>query len=89
MNPKLSIIIPSYNAEKTLEMCINSIQKTNYDNLEIIIVNDGSKDETEKVALKLQKQDSRIKYIYQENAGVSFARNNGIDNATRRLCRIR
>ncbi len=83
MNPKLSIIVPSYNAEKTLEMCINSIQNTGYENLEILIINDGSKDNTEIVAKKLMQEDSRIRYIYQDNAGVSFARNNGIENATR------
>ncbi len=85
MNPKISIIVPCYNGEKTLKACINSIENTNYENLEIIIINDGSKDDTESVALKLKENDERIKYFYQENAGVSFARNSGISKATRRL----
>lgn len=80
MQPLISVIIPAYNAEKYISKCIESIQNNTYKNLEIIIVNDGSKDNTQKVVEAIS--DSRIKLINQENGGVSKARNTGLDNAT-------
>ena len=78
--PLISVIIPAYNAEKYLSKCIKSIQNNSYKNLEIIIVNDGSKDNTYEVAESFL-DDKRIVLINQENGGVSIARNTGIDNA--------
>lgn len=82
MKGKISIIIPIYNGEEYIERCVESILKQSYKDIEIILVNDGSIDKTEKVCKELEKRDKRIKYIYQINNGVSCARNNGILNAT-------
>ncbi len=78
----ISVIIPTYNSEFTIEKCISSIQNQTYENLEIIIINDGSTDSTKEIVLKLQKNDNRIKIYNIPNGGVSHARNVGIDNAT-------
>jgi len=82
MSDKISIIIPTYNAERTIARCVNSIQEQTYSDLEIIIVNDGSKDSTERIVHLLKKNDERIKLITIPNGGVSHARNVGIENAT-------
>jgi len=79
---KISIIVPAYNAEKYLVQCIESILIQTYSNLEIILVDDGSKDRTGKICDDYQKKDERIKVIHQTNAGVSKARNTGLDAAT-------
>lgn len=77
---KVSIIIPAYNCEKTIERCIESIMKQTYTNIEIIIVNDGSSDKT---LDKIKKYNSKkIKIINKENEGVSAARNAGINLAS-------
>ena len=78
--PLISVIVPAYNAEKYISKCIKSIQSNSYKNLEIIIVNDGSKDNTREVVESFC-DDKRIVLINQENGGVSRARNTGIDNA--------
>lgn len=82
MNEKLSIVVPIYNSEKYLEKCVLSILNQLYKNIEVILVNDGSKDDSEKICYKLKNLDSRIKVISTENMGVSHARNIGIENAT-------
>lgn len=82
MNKKISVIVPMYNAEKTIKTCVDSILNQTYSNLEIILVNDGSKDKTEEICNKLTERDSRIKYFYKENGGVSEARNYGLDKAS-------
>ncbi len=79
---KLSIIVPVYNGEKTIQNCIKSIQEQSYNNLEIIIINDGSKDRTEELCQKLANDDDRVVVYNQENGGVSSARNKGIQIAT-------
>ena len=79
---KVSIIIPCYNLEKVIIRCIDSIVRQTYTNLEIIVVDDGSKDSS---FLKIQdaaQKDNRIIAVSQENAGPSAARNHGIDLAT-------
>lgn len=78
----LSVIVPVYNGEKYLKKCIESIINQTYKNLEIIIVNDGSKDNTFKICCELEKKDARIKIINQENMGVSRSRNNAIVQST-------
>lgn len=77
----ISVIVPAYNAERTINRCIDSILSQTYKNIEIIIINDGSKDETENKCKKYL-QNEKIKYIKIENSGVSNARNIGIENAT-------
>lgn len=77
----LSVIVPAYNAMDCLEKCILSIQKQTYPNLEIIIVDDGSTDNTGALAEKIALSDKRIKVLHKENGGSSSARNCGIDIA--------
>lgn len=76
---KVSIVIPCYNQGKFLSDAIDSCLDSIYKNIEIIVVNDGSTDNTKKVALSY---GNKIKYIEQENKGLSAARNNGIKNST-------
>lgn len=77
----LSIIIPVYNAEKYLERCLNSILKQNYSDYEIILVNDGSKDNSLDICSRYAGEFDCITVIDKENGGASSARNAGIDNA--------
>ena len=79
---KLSIIIPAYNAERFIEKCINSIFVNNYNDIEVLVVNDGSKDKTESICKKLKLKYYNIVLINKENGGVSSARNVGIESAT-------
>lgn len=77
----LSIIVPAYNCEKYIDECIKSIIKQKNNLVEIIIINDGSTDKTLEKCEKLHKQYKNIKLINQENRGVSYSRNIGIENA--------
>lgn len=87
MNSEMvSIIIPVYNAEKTLEKCINSILHQTYVNIEIILVNDGSTDNSLNICYKMRDCDTRIRIINKKNEGVSSARNIGIESATGEYC---
>lgn len=79
---KLSVIIPVYNSEKYLEKCLNSVLNQNYKDLEVIIINDGSPDNSEKIIKDFQKKYSNIIYIKQENAGQAHSRNVGIKEST-------
>lgn len=81
-NPKVSIIVPIYNTEKYLRTCLDSIISQTYQNLEIILVDDGSTDNSGKTADDYAKKDPRITVIHQENRGQSAARNHGIKLAT-------
>ena len=74
----ISVIIPIYNTGKLLNRMLKSIQEQTYRDLEIILVNDGSTDESEQECKKAAVNDERIRYFYQENAGVSSARNYGM-----------
>ncbi|MBE6051522.1 MAG: glycosyltransferase family 2 protein [Clostridium sp.] len=78
---KVSIIIPAYNSEKTLKRSLDTLINQKYKEIEIIIVNDGSNDNTEVVAKSIAKDDLRIRVISIKNGGVSNARNIGIENA--------
>lgn len=79
---KLSIIIPCYNVEKFIKKCIESIEKQTYNDLEIIIVDDGSNDNTLKIVKELKKKYKNITIIEQRNSGVSIARNNALKVAS-------
>ena len=78
----ISIIIPVYNVEKYLERCLNSIIQQTYANIEIILVNDGSRDSSLQICREYQSKDNRIKIIDKVNEGVSVARNKGLEAAT-------
>jgi glycosyltransferase involved in cell wall biosynthesis len=80
--PKISVIVPVYNVEKYLPQCLDSLILQVYDNLEIICVNDGSKDSSLKILQEYAKKDARIKVINQKNGGASVARNRGVKEAT-------
>lgn len=75
---EISVIIPIYNGEKTIETCLESVFRQSFMDYEIVLIDDGSNDQTAVICKKFQEKDSRIKYYYQENAGVSSARNKGI-----------
>ena len=77
----VSVIVPVYNAGAWLSECVQSIVRQQYSNLQIILVNDGSRDISEDICLKWVEQDTRVRYIYQVNSGVSIARNRGIAEA--------
>lgn len=79
---KVSIIVPVYNAEKYLERCIQSILGQTYQNIELILVNDGSTDGSLAICKRFADQNDKIKLISKENAGHSEARNTGLDYAT-------
>lgn len=80
--PLISIVVPVYNVEAYIEHCIQNILSQTYRNLEVIIVNDGSPDNSIKIAKELTKDDPRFIYIDKENGGQSDARNAGLDIAT-------
>ena len=77
----VSIIVPIYNSVKYLSRCIESLMNQSYQNIEILLVDDGSTDDTSVVCREYSKIDSRIRYIKKKNGGVSSARNEGIRNA--------
>ena len=79
---KVSIIIPVYNVEKYLKRCLDSVCNQAYENLEILIVNDGSKDGSLKICNEYANKYSNIKLLNQENQGLSESRNNGLKAAT-------
>lgn len=79
--PKLSIIIPVYNAEKYLERCMDSIYAQTFNDYEIILVNDGSKDKSADVCRSYCEKDERVQFIDKENGGAGSARNAGIEVA--------
>lgn len=80
--PKVSIIVPVYNTERYLERCISSLKKQTLQDIEIILVDDGSKDECAALCDQFAKEDARIKVFHKQNGGLGFARNSGLDLAT-------
>ncbi len=78
---KVSVIVPVYNADKYIDGCIESIVNQSYKNIEIILVDDGSTDQSAKKLDDWAKKDQRIKAVHKENGGVSSSRNVGLDNA--------
>ena len=81
-NVLISVIVPVYNVEAYLNRCVDSILAQTYENLEIILVDDGTKDASDKICDAYAAQDSRIRVIHKPNGGLSSARNAGIDIAT-------
>lgn len=79
---KVSIILPVYNVEKYIDNCLTSVCNQTYSNIEIIVVIDGSPDNSIDIAKQWSIKDNRVKVIYQDNAGSGIARNNGLSIAT-------
>lgn len=82
MDSKVSVVVPVYNAEKTLKRCIESVLKQEYGNLELILIDDGSSDSSGAICDEYAKKDNRIIVVHKENTGVSDSRNTAIDMAT-------
>ena len=80
--PSLSIVVPVYNTEKYLRRCMDSIMNQTLKDIEIIIVDDGSKEECAALCDEISKTDSRIKVVHKGNGGLGFARNSGIEAAS-------
>ena len=82
MTEKITVIVPVYNVENYLNKCLDSILKQTYQNLEIMVVNDGSTDNSGEICQEYAQKDNRIVYIEKENGGLSDARNAGLDQMT-------
>lgn len=82
MNPKVSIIVPVYNVEAFLDECVRSVLAQTYENIEIVLIDDGAKDNSGKMCDDYALKDDRIVVIHKENGGLSSARNAGIEKAT-------
>ena len=76
--PKFSIIVPVYNTEKYLEKCLYSVFKQDFKDYEVVVVNDGSTDNSEKIIETYGKKYENLKYFFKENGGLSSARNYGV-----------
>ena len=81
MTPRISIIIPVYNCEKSVDRCVRSVREQSLEEIEIILVNDGSTDGSLERCLSHQREDPRVKVVSQPNRGLSGARNTGLRNA--------
>ena len=84
MAEKVSVIIPNYNSAKYLGKCLDSVYEQNYPNLEVIIVDDGSTDESWETIQHYQRKHTDMKTYHQENMNASVARNKGMEIATGR-----
>ena len=82
MEKKVSVIVPVYRTLEWLARCVQSITGQTYKNLEIILVDDGSPDDCPAICDEYAKKDKRIRVIHQKNAGLSMARNAGLDICT-------
>lgn len=82
MNHRVSIIIPVYNVERYLDLCLDSVTKQTYLNIEIILVNDGSTDRSGEICDEWSKKDNRIKVLHKQNEGLNMARKSGYDIST-------
>lgn len=81
MNELISVVIPIYNRESTLQKCVDSVLAQTYKNIEVILVNDGSTDRSGDICRRYEQIDPRVKVISKENGGLSSARNAGIDKS--------
>ena len=81
MTPKISVIVPVYNTEKYLRRCIDSVLAQTYQDFELLLIDDGSKDSSGAICDEYAAKDARVRVFHKENGGVSSARNLGLDNA--------
>lgn len=81
MKDLISVVIPAYNAEKFIGGCLEKLLKQDYENIEVVVVNDGSKDATLDIASEFAKKDKRVRVLSQENSGSSVARINGLNHS--------
>lgn len=81
MRPKVSVIVPVYNMENYLHACVNSILKQTFTDLEVILINDGSSDNSGAICDAFAQEDSRVRVIHQANAGLGMTRNKGLSVA--------
>lgn len=82
MKPKVSIVVPIYNVEKYLKNCVDSLLNQTLEDIEIILVDDGSPDKSGEIADEYMRNEKRIKVVHQSNAGLGPARNSGMAVAT-------
>ncbi|MFN2939507.1 glycosyltransferase family 2 protein [Lachnospiraceae bacterium YH-ros2226] len=82
MEELISIIVPIYNGERYLNECLDSLKAQDYQNIEIMLIDDGSTDDTENICRRYASADQRFHYIYQENGGPHTARKRGVEHAT-------
>lgn len=82
MEKLVSIIVPVYNVEKYLDQCVNSLINQTYDKIEIILVDDGSKDNSGRLCDEWAKKSNKIKAVHKKNAGLGMARNTGLEHVT-------
>ena len=82
MQPKISVIVPVYKAEKYLHRCVDSILAQLFTDFELLLIDDGSPDNSGTICDEYAKKDNRVRVFHKENGGVSSARNLGLDNAT-------
>lgn len=76
----IDVIVPAFNAENTIEKCLNSLLNQKYENLRVIIIDDGSTDNTKSIASEIcKKSNGKVLLVTQQNAGVSVARNKGLE----------
>lgn len=87
-NKKVSVIVPVYNAEKFLNRAIDSLVRQTLKDIEIILVNDGSTDNSPKICEDYAKKDSRIIVIHEENSGQAIARNAALEVANRKIYNV-
>ena len=78
---KFSILIPAYNASKYIRRCLNSLINQTFQDFEIIVIDDGSKDDTLPILKEFQNKDKRVNVFHQENHGVAYTRNRLLDYA--------
>ena len=80
--PLVSVVVAVYNIEKYIETCIQSLLKQTYDEMEILLIDDGSQDESGSICDKYAEKDSRIRVLHKQNGGLSDVRNVGIQEAS-------
>ena len=89
MEKKVTIVVPVYNAEKYIAKCLDSILNNTYKNIEVILINDGSKDNSQKILNEYQKKyPQQLIVKEQENKGPAETRNEGLKLASRRICKV-